>query len=449
MGSTRCGQIRIDTVDLVKGKQLSVLRSVHIRGGRSCADKSETNEQLCECSVCASSASVKCNKSSKRNSYSDSTSLAGAAMVQTVNAKCNRPSSGTSNVKKNRNGHRGQKTFEKSQMEDFCLESMWANRLHCLGWSPRAAKQTLHSLAESTLSTNNVYMKKYLVFCKLHNYVTTDTSATAHVADKLCSIADKSERPESSLKISLAALSPFFQALGLKLPTDSRDIHRLVTSFVKTATKKPMVRQKPMPIEAFVQLFDKMESNDKLTLKMLRMKAITLLAIVCMTGPSDLAPKGKNFDPLTNLLNPTFMSVDDVHFENDGSITLHFWAIKNDTNGQGFEINIPPCDDSSCDPISCLKMYIERTEQFRQGDYRPLFLALNAPYKHISADTVANILQDSITAAGLNDQEFSSKSLRPTGSTQAVSIETLPETVMKIGRWKTKKFSSTTMSMVK
>jgi len=200
-------------------------------------------------------------------------------------------------------------------------------------------------MAESTLSTYNVYIKKYLVFCKLHNYGATDTSTTAHLADYLCSIADKSERPESSLKISLAALSSFFQALGLKSPTDSSDIHRLVTSLVKTATKKPMVRQKPMPIEAFVQLFDKMESNDKLTLNMLRMKAITLLAIVCMTRPSDLAPKGKNFDPQTNLLNPTFMSVDDVQFENDGSMTLHFWAIKNDTNRQGFEINIPPCQD--------------------------------------------------------------------------------------------------------
>jgi len=359
-------------------------------------------------------------------------------MVQTVNANGNRPASGTSNVKKNSDGHRGQGTFEKSQMEDFRLESMWANRLRCLGWSPRAAKQTVHSLAESTLSTYNVYIKKYLVFCKLHNYVATDTSTTAHLAGYLCSIADKSERPESSLKISLAALSSFFQALGLKSPTDSSDIHRLVTSLVKTATKKPMVRQKPMPIEAFVQLFNKMESNEKLTLKMLRMKAITLLAIVCMTRPSDLAPKGKSFDPQTNLLNPTFMSVDDVYFENDGSMTLHFWAIKNDTNRQRFEINIPPCDDSSCDPISCLKMYIERTEQFRQGDYRPLFIALNAPYKHISADTVANILQDSITAAGLSDQGFSAKSFRPTGATQAVSIGTLPETVMKIGRWKTK-----------
>ncbi|KAH3736986.1 hypothetical protein DPMN_043562 [Dreissena polymorpha] len=128
MGSTRCGQIRIDNVDSVEDIQLSVLRSVHIRRGRSCTDNLETNEQLCECSVCASSASIKCDKSSKCNSYSDSTSLAGAAMVQTVNANGNRPASGTSNVKKNSDGHRGQRAFEKPQMEDFRLESLWANR---------------------------------------------------------------------------------------------------------------------------------------------------------------------------------------------------------------------------------------------------------------------------------------------------------------------------------
>ena len=40
--------------------------------------------------------------------------------------------------------------------------------------------------------------------------------------------------------------------------------------------------------------------------------------------------------------------------------------------------------------------------------------------------------------AGLGDQGFTAKSFRPTGATIAVSQGILPETVMKIGRWKTK-----------
>ena len=40
--------------------------------------------------------------------------------------------------------------------------------------------------------------------------------------------------------------------------------------------------------------------------------------------------------------------------------------------------------------------------------------------------------------AGLADQGFLAKSFRPTGATIAVNSGVLQETVMQIGRWKTK-----------
>jgi len=63
---------------------------------------------------------------------------------------------------------------------------------------------------------------------------------------------------------------------------------------------------------------------------------------------------------------------------------------------------------------------------------------LSPPHKAISADTVGNILEEAIAVANLKDNGFTAKSFRPTGAFTAVSQGTLPETVMKIGSWKTK-----------
>jgi len=160
-----------------------------------------------------------------------------------------------------------------------------------------------------------------------------------------------------------------------------------------------MHRQKPLQISAFTDVFHEMESDDQLTLKVLRMKAITLLALVTMTRPSVLAPKGKQFNVRSQSFDPVIMSRDDVHFEDDGTMTVKFWSIKNDTNRQGFKVNVPPSNDTKCDQVQCLKTYIDRANQFTSDSYRPLFMALRPPFKAISADTVGNILEEAIAVS--------------------------------------------------
>ena len=66
-----------------------------------------------------------------------------------------------------------------------------------------------------------------------------------------------------------------------------------------------------------------------------------------------------------------------------------------------------------------------------------LFLSLHPPYRAISARSVALILEEAISRAGLGGLGYSAKSFRPTGATHAVR-HCDPDTVMKIGRWKTK-----------
>ena len=166
-------------------------------------------------------------------------------------------------------------------------------------------------------------------------------------------------------------------------------------------------------------------------MKSLRFKTVTLLALVLMTRPSDLAPKAKLFDPQSMTSKSVVLSVDDIHFNDQGSVTITFCGIKNDTQRQGFDVSIPPSSDIVLDPVSCLRTYIAKTVQYRKSQDNPLLISLKAPFKAISADTVGSILEESIRMAGLGDQGFTAKSFRPTGATIAVSQGILPETVMK------------------
>ena len=47
-----------------------------------------------------------------------------------------------------------------------------------------------------------------------------------------------------------------------------------------------------MPRDPFLMLFSSCPENEKLLLKQLRLKAVTLLALVFMARPSDSAPRG-------------------------------------------------------------------------------------------------------------------------------------------------------------
>lgn len=281
-------------------------------------------------------------------------------------------------------------------------------------------------------------MNKYVDLCKQRGVNYSDESNIAILADFLCKIADSSKRPDSLLKGTLAAISFLFESMGKSSPSHNPDIKRLVTALTKSGTTRAMIRQRPMPITSFKDLFCALGLNESLSIKNLRMKTVTLLALVLMTRPSDLAPKAKLFDPKDMSLKSVAMSLNDLDFNEDGSLTVRFWGIKNDTNRQGFEVNLPRNEETIMDHSQCLKCYVDRTVESRPKETLPVCISLKAPYKAISSDTIGNVLEYSIKMAGLSDQGFSAKSFRPTGATNAVTLGILPETVMKIGRWKTR-----------
>lgn len=80
--------------------------------------------------------------------------------------------------------------------------------------------------------------------------------------------------------MTIAAISCLDDGLQChKNPMNNENIRRLVTSLVKSATKRPAKRTEIMPVKPFMDYFQSLKDNEQLTLKQLRLKAITLLAL--------------------------------------------------------------------------------------------------------------------------------------------------------------------------
>lgn len=118
-------------------------------------------------------------------------------------------------------------------------------------------------------------------------------------------------------------------------------------------------------------------------------------------------------------------------------MTITFFGIKNDTSRTGFEVRVPSSKDHKTDPVSALKVYLDRTKHMTSPS-GPVFLSLNSPFTAISADTVSKILSNAICLAGLGDKGYTAKCFRPTAANAAIQAGVDPDTAMYIGRWKTK-----------
>ena len=197
-----------------------------------------------------------------------------------------------------------------------------------------------------------------------------------------------------------------------------------------------------MLILPFTSMFLQWQDNSELSLKDLRLKCVVLLSLLFMCRPSDLAPKAQFFNPTDSSTVNLHLTVDQVSLpDTNDSITIQFLGIKNDRERLGFEVSVDLDETfkehNKVNPVLALRSYIVRTERFRTQLKRPLFLSLYPPYAAISARSIALILEEAISRAGLSHQGYSAKSFRPTGATHAVrSCD--PDTVMKLGRWKTK-----------
>lgn len=257
---------------------------------------------------------------------------------------------------------------------------------------------------------------------------------SAGLANFLCTIASKSQRPQSVLRTASAAIGHLYKAKGLENIVQDESLQRLITALIKSGTECPMTRSKVMPVENFHDLFTTWPENETLSVKDLRLKALTLLALTLMLRPSDIAPNSVLFDDSSGLTLKQNFTLKNIVFEKD-HLKVTFFGIKNDAQRKGFEVILPKSNVVKIDPVQTLYDYVERTREHR-GQDGPVFISLRCPYNAIDSSTVSRILEEAIVLAGLPTKDFSAKSFRPTGATTAISQDMNPEIVRKVGRWK-------------
>lgn len=303
-------------------------------------------------------------------------------------------------------------------------------------WSDRAAAQLAFSLAPSTLHSYNRVLTKLRDFCAEQGQ-DYPPLRTATVADFLCSLADASNRPRSVLHTAQAALGHMY--VGLRLPNVLRvpTLLRLVEALVKSGTALPMSPSRVMPTQNFKDLFLSWPDNDYLGLQDLRLKTVSLLAILLMLRPSDIAPRAEMFDPTSHGSDRVVFSTDQLVFNDDNTVSVSFFGIKNDATRSGFVVTLPGHSNAKLDPVSALRVYISRTSTQRVSSRtKAVFLTMHPPYRPIQSTTVGSVLAKAIVLAGLGGRGFSAKSFRPTGATTAVDGGVSPHVVQQIGRWK-------------
>jgi integrase len=240
------------------------------------------------------------------------------------------------------------------------------------------------------------------------------------------------------LKSALAAVSCLYRVKALEDISQRQQIVYFKDALVKSGTVKPMEKSKVMPVKAFTDLFKSWPDNQRLSIRDLRLKAITLMAIVLMLRPSDIAPKGvKNITSESVGVTKLVFSTDHIKCLPDGGMLISFFGTKNDSTRTGFEVHMPPSTDAEVDPCLTLREYITRTDNIRPKPDNPVFLTLKKPYRALDASTISDIMNESIKLAGLSDKGYTAKSFRPTGATVAIETKQNPAQVMKTGRWKT------------
>ena len=418
--------------------QRQVLGPVLHRRGRSGTERLESTQQFLQCPVQFITSSDTEGLPKSVHGNRNCTMVAREAMVPaTVSSVRGTTVARSQKNRCNLDGRGLPRATTKCPVAFICLENLWTKKLHTLGWDDEYINQYIQAWAPKTRVSYNSMLRKCAQFCQDKDLVYPPNS-TKDLAAFLCHIADTSTAPRAQLVTASAALSLVYGAMNMDNVMHDSHIQHLISGVIKSRTLTPAKKSSVMPIAPFRKLFQSFGSNNSMSIERLRMKAVTSLALVLMLRPSDIAPRSVVVDPTSGEIMSRVFSTDQVTFQ-ENSVTVTLQGIKNDTSRSGFTVRIPAASDEILDPVYALRSYILRTESIRRiTPSQPVFITLQQPYRAVSADTISHILNDAIKLAGLSNHGFSAKCFRPTGATYAVELGYDPETVMRIGRWKTR-----------
>ncbi|KZS22093.1 Uncharacterized protein APZ42_010981 [Daphnia magna] len=160
--------------------------------------------------------------------------------------------------------------------------------------------------------------------------------------------------------------------------------------------------------------------NESLRLNRLSAKLTTLIALTSLLRVSEIAAIERS----------------SVRFD-DGAATL-FLSKPRKSQHQGplSSIKIPRCPDKIVCPVDCLGFYIYVTDPIRPaGNVDRLLISNIAPYRPVSASTVARWIKSYMERAGVDTQTFSAHSTRGAAASKAVASGVPIESVLTAAQW--------------
>ena len=160
--------------------------------------------------------------------------------------------------------------------------------------------------------------------------------------------------------------------------------------------------------------------NESLRLNRLSAKLTTLIALTSLLRVSEIAAIERS----------------SVRFD-DGAATL-FLSKPRKTQHQGplSSIKIPRCPDKLVCPVDCLGLYVYVTDPIRPASNVDRLLISNiAPYRPVSASTVARWIKSYMERAGVDTQTFSAHSTRGAAASKAVASGVPIESVLTAAQW--------------
>ena len=271
-----------------------------------------------------------------------------------------------------------------------------------------------------TVTAYNNYLARFVTVCGKLGLRSWRDASTAHVLVFLWTIARGLSRPSSSLDVAISALRLAFEALPTESPLDSPLISRMRKGLVASFTTRPRKPTEPLPVAPIRDWLRTLPANEALSVDALRMKCLTLAALVLIARPSDLC---RIDAPLLEFDHPDRLQW----------VQVSLLGFKNDYHADGAILRVEACSEPAlCFVRCCHRLWnLVRTRFPRSPS---LFIDWASGCK-LSPAQVGVILKEACRHANL-PPVFSARNFRPGGATRGMEGGLPLDLVMHIGRWK-------------
>lgn len=271
---------------------------------------------------------------------------------------------------------------------------------------------------QSTVSQYNVYVRKWLSFCKDNN-VNMLSPTLKQVLDYLVLLYNNGSGYSvvNSAKSALSGILYNFDGVSLGK-------HPLVVKFMKgiSRLRPPAVRYDVRwDPEILLSYFEKLPEDTELNLSQISYKLCSLLTLVTaqrvQTMKSIMLENIIMGDPVQIVLNSRLKTTN-IHNRNPVLVLPVFL--------QRPKLCV----------VSCLRRYLEITKDIRKSEQ--LFVTINRPHDSASTKTISRWLVNTLELAGVDISKYTAHSFRMTGSSQALQNGVPSNIIMERVGWSSK-----------